>query len=289
MTSTADESAPPPIPSLDALPLDVEVDASPRQLAAMVRHIAANWRLMGEVQPHFSVIVDPAYYADRIAESEEQFYQSGEHYVADLRRTTARAGIDIAGYRRCLELGCGVGRLSVWLAAQFETVIAVDISPPHLAIARRAAERFGRSNIEFVHLESPASLGSIGAFDIFTSVIVLQHNPPPLIAMILRSVLGQLRPGGVAFFQVPVYREGYSFHVAEYLAAAPGIDGMEMHLIPQAALFRLLRETGCELLACLEDGATGGYMVSNTILARKAAAGDIPKTGKPRSAWRWWR
>jgi len=46
---------------------------------------------------------------------------------------------------------------------------------------------------------------------------VLQHNPPPLIAMILARLLAGLAPGGVAYFQVPVWLPGYRFRVADLL------------------------------------------------------------------------
>jgi SAM-dependent methyltransferase len=262
---------------LAAPPLEVETAASPEQLAAMARHVAANWRRLGASEPHFSVIVDERYRRDRIADSEEAFYRSGAGYVEELRQTAARCGIDIGEFRCCLELGAGVGRVSVWLAEAFPRLVALDVSPPHLDLARAAAARFGRGNIDFVLLDDVARFSALGRFDVFASVITLQHNPPPLIALLLRTALARLAPGGIAFFQVPTYHRGYRFRVAEYLAAPP--DGMEMHLIPQAALFRILSEAGCRVLACHDDFATGGYMVSNTILAQKQAA----------ARRRWWR
>ncbi|HEX3883049.1 MAG TPA: methyltransferase domain-containing protein [Stellaceae bacterium] len=274
---------------LAAPPLDVELEATPAQLAAMVRHVEASWRRLGEVEPHFSVIVSDAYRAERIAETEGEFYETGKAVLEELRQTAERCGIDPGRYPRCFELGAGVGRVSVWLAGLFGSLVAADISAPHLALARKAAERFGRANIEFLHLASVADLTAAAEFDVFVSVIVLQHNPPPIIAMLLRAALSRLRPGGVAFFQVPIYRRGYRFRPREYLKSVPAEGGMEMHLIPQPALFRLLRESGCEILACHDDGSTGGYMVSNTIFARKRpeAAGEGDKPSRP-SRW-WWR
>ena len=56
----------------------------------------------------------------------------------------------------------------------------------------------------------------IVGYDVFFSTIVLQHNPPPLIAYILRQVLTQLNAGGVAFFKVQTYGLGYSLLVFAY-------------------------------------------------------------------------
>jgi hypothetical protein len=43
-------------------------------------------------------------------------------------------------------------------------------------------------------------LAQIGGFDFFYSVIVLQHNPPPVIVHMLKTVFAQLNPGGIGYF-----------------------------------------------------------------------------------------
>jgi hypothetical protein len=99
---------------------------------------------------------------------------------------------------------------------------------------------------------------------------VLQHNPPPLIAALLTRLLNKLRPGGVAYFQVPTYRLNYRFLVDEYLRTASPMDGIEMHVIPQWVLFDILHRCGCRLLECREDHWTGDpRMISNSIFLRK--------------------
>jgi hypothetical protein len=111
---------------------------------------------------------------------------------------------------------------------------------------------------------------TLPTFDLFTSVIVLQHNPPPIIAMLLKGLLCKLRPGGIAYFQVPTYKHDYGFTVDKYLQDAAQTQGMEMHVIPQHVLFDLLRQCGCQLLECREDGWSGdSSIISNTIFARK--------------------
>jgi len=257
---------------LSAPPLRVETEASAAQLEAMVRRTEAKWRRFGETEPHFSVLASDVFKADRIGETEEDFYDSGRQFLEELRGTAARCGVDLGHDGRCFELGAGVGRISVWLARQFKTVVAADISKPHLKIAQAAADRFKCPNIECLHVSSIAELVAAAPFDVFVSLIVLQHNPPPVIALLLRTMLGKLRPGGVAFFQVPTYRRNYRFRVKKYLAAPAVDEEFEMHLIPQVTLFRILRESGCEVLACHEDDAAGGNMISNRIFAQKVAA-----------------
>ena len=90
------------------------------------------------------------------------------------------------------------------------------------------------------------------------------------MAEILRQVLNRLSPGGIAYFQVPVYRRGYKFDADEYLAKMDSITGIEMHVIPQRSLFPLIEQNNCEILEVLEDGWTGSpEFISNTFLIRK--------------------
>jgi hypothetical protein len=101
-------------------------------------------------------------------------------------------------------------------------------------------------------------------------VIVLQHNPPPLIAHILRKLLDALRPGGVAFFQLPTYSRGYRFEVAKYLRSKARADSVEMHVLPQAEVFSIVASHSCEMLEVLPDSCVGDPdWISNTFLVRK--------------------
>jgi SAM-dependent methyltransferase len=253
-------------------PIEVEAEASDRQLSAMIQHIEANWHALGRSDPHWSVLSQPAFRAANIANTEEQFYESGKPDVEKLQRTAERCGVSLSGFKRCFELGCGVGRLSIWLAELFEEIIGADVSSAHLTLARQAVDRFERKNVELLHLASFAALEAVPEFDVFISLIVLQHNPPPLIVALLRTVLNRLRPGGIAYFQVPTYRKNYRFQIDEYLRHMSPSRGMEMHVIPQHLLFDILQQSGCQLLECREDRCTGDYgTISNSIFARKCA------------------
>jgi SAM-dependent methyltransferase len=236
----------------------------------MMRHIEANWHRLGLLDPHWSVLTNETYRASNIPHSEAPFYESGKPDVERLERTAERCGISLTGLTDCFELGCGVGRMTVWLAELFERVVAADISPTHLSVARQALNRLDRGNVDLVHLHSFAALEAMPQFDVFFSFIVLQHNPPPLIVALLKAVLGKLRPGGVAYFQVPTYRLDYRFEIDEYLRKASPMDGMEVHAIPQHILFEILHQSGCRLLECREDHWTGDYgTISNSIFAQR--------------------
>ena len=85
----------------------------------------------GRTEPHFSVLSTDKYKSNNLADHSEEFYQSATLDVAKLRNSAARHGIDLSRFADCLELGCGVGRVTRKLAGLFKNVIAVDISTPH--------------------------------------------------------------------------------------------------------------------------------------------------------------
>lgn len=221
----------------------------------------------------------------------DAFYESGQHNARRLFGTMDRCGIDYSSFRTCIDYGCGVGRVTRWLAGRFERVFAYDISQAHLEVASSYLVGQGIQNVSLAHLTQVQDVEHLARVDLIYSLIVLQHNPPPVIAYILRRFIRALNPGGVAFFQVPTYRLGYSFSLNEYLAnhslepqTSEGLQEgratsqvqvkeplMEMHLLPQSTIFEILRQEGARVVDMIEDGWTGSRYqeVSNTFLVQK--------------------
>ena len=173
-------------------------------------------------------------------------------------------------FHDCLELGCGVGRVTGSLAKRFATVTAVDISAAHLRVAQDYLNGQRLSNVSYRHLEAIEDVSRLPDFDVFYSRIVLQHNPPPVMLRLLTDLLGKLRSGGVAFFQIPTYRSGYHFRIDDYLQQQNETQ-MEMHFLPQAALMEVIAQQGCRILEVREDDSIGLSVaaVSNTLLLQK--------------------
>ncbi len=80
-----------------------------------------------------------------------------------------------------------------------------------------------------------------------------------------------LNTGGIAFFQVPTYREGYTFLLKEYLNGEATWSAMEMHVLPQVTILEIIREEGDRVIEILEDGWTGWRQRerSNTFVIQK--------------------
>lgn len=259
-----------PRPQLPSSPMRVQLDSTPEQLAALLARLSAQWQHLGETEPHWSVLTNNNYTPENLPLHESVFYASGAHEVAEWQSALARAGLQLNSLAHVLELGCGVGRVTLHLARAVPQVTGVDISAPHLALAQRRQSQEGLGNIQWVHLQQVDALASLPEYDAWMSRIVLQHNPPPVMVHLLRGLLHKLRPGGIAWFQLPTYKAGYRFDVASYLSQ-DNTTVMEMHVLPQRNLLELLAQADCEVLEMREDDAVGlsTHMLSNTLLVQK--------------------
>lgn len=260
-------------PSLSGLepPMHIDDVRDPAGIAHLLDHIAATWTRFGDTEPHFSVVTDPKFKPERIEANRAAFDAGGKHSVERLDAALARAGLALPQGATCLELGCGVGRITAWLARRCGHVLATDISASHLALARTHLAAQGARNVDLRRLARIEDIDALPAFDLFFSVIVLQHNPPPVIRTILERVFARLAPGGLAYFQVPTYRAGYQFAFDAYLREKIGKGEMEMHVLPQRDILRAASEHGLELVEVIEDPYTGmrAGEVSNTFLLHK--------------------
>ena len=194
---------------------------------------------------------------------------SGAADAAQLVASLRRHGLAPSEFPHVCDFGCGVGRVTLPLAATFSRVTACDVSTAHLHVARRAAAEAGLRNAVF-SLVNAVDFGMAASFDLWFSTLVLQHNPAPIMAMILKRMFALLRPGGVAAFQAPTYMTDYRFSAAEYLASPP-VEGFEIHVIPQAVVFALAQTAGCVPLEVREDEAVWppSIVISNSFIFRK--------------------
>lgn len=250
--------------------IPVETNVSSEQLDRMFERIHKQWEHLGNTEPFWSVVTQPQYYQADFAQHSEKFYQSGHHSCQIFLAALRRSGINPSQFNTCLEIGCGVGRVTSYLAGAFSKVIATDISAPHIALAKQHMVDKGIGHVEFQHFNTMSQMMHLPQVDAIFTLITLQHNPPPVMAWMLSTLLSHLRSGGVAFFQLPTYRTGYLFEAERYLASTPP-DTLEMHYLPQPDVFRLLADANCQCLEVREDAMVGAEdtMLSNTFLVQK--------------------
>lgn len=267
---TVNEHAPPALP-LDIPRNEIEFEATALQLVEIAKRIKAAWSHLGDTKPHFSVLTNTKFLPDQVAENLGAFWASGEAEAARIERMLARHGFAALATKTCVEYGCGVGRVTSGLARRFALVHGLDISPSHLALAEQHARELRIANCRY-QLVSDQILDPLPACDFYYSRIVLQHNPPPMIRHLLAIALKALKPDGIAIFQVPTYCVDYRFAVREWLAARH-LPDMQMHCLPQFAIFSLVREAGCQVLEIREENSVGSELfLSNTFVVHRPAS-----------------
>jgi 2-polyprenyl-3-methyl-5-hydroxy-6-metoxy-1,4-benzoquinol methylase len=101
----------------------------------------------------------------------------------------------IPGDALVLEMGCGTGQLSLFLASADRTVVGADLARPSLELARSAAARYGVESAHFVETDLHVPGLRREAFDVVICSGVLHHTPDPRTSF--ASVARLVRPGGV--------------------------------------------------------------------------------------------
>jgi len=100
--------------------------------------------------------------------------------------------------RAALEIGCGIGRLLVPLAAHFQRLVGIDISPRMLAAARRRTQSL--PNVELLLTEGrslePVASGSLDLVYAVDVMPYLVRSGPALVETHFAEVARVLRPCG---------------------------------------------------------------------------------------------
>lgn len=247
--------------------VDIDIACTPEQLQAMFDRIGKAWQAYGETEPHWSVLTNDFFRSENLAENIDLFYDSGRQDVDEHLNFLRRSGLPVS-FAKALDFGCGVGRLTLALASQARTVVGVDISPPHLKLAAERAHEHAIANVEFEAIKSVDDLDRYRDFDFVLSRIVLQHNPPPVMAAIYAKLLAALVPGGVAIVQMPTYMHDRHFSAADYLGSEQ--PQMEMNALPQPIIYRIIEQADCRLIEVREDGSAGNMpALSHTFVVQR--------------------
>jgi 2-polyprenyl-3-methyl-5-hydroxy-6-metoxy-1,4-benzoquinol methylase len=141
---------------------------------------------------------------------------------------------------RVLEVGCGHGALTRRVAACAGSVLALDLSPEMIRVARARSAAW--PNVEYrVADVSDAELPAAG-FDVVLSAATLHHLP---LAPTVRRLARAVRPGGRLVIQDLVARPGIRFLPLNTLAfAARLLTGLGRRPFGPAPLAALYAEHG---------------------------------------------
>ncbi len=141
------------------------------------------------------------------------------------------------GGRRCLELGCGAGQNSIYLASRGARCVAVDVSDEQLAHGRGlAAAHKVEVNFRQASLDA-LPLAELGTFHFIHSTFALPFASDP--AAVLRDIASLLEPGGTLLLSTahPVFagewleieEEGEGLFLGNYFEPPPDVRFSEMN------------------------------------------------------------
>jgi ubiquinone/menaquinone biosynthesis C-methylase UbiE len=239
---------------------DAQERPSPRVSAA------ENWDRLAQLDAMWAVLSDATKFGGKW--DRREFFATGEGILTRLE-AIERAGARIR-YGVAVDFGCGLGRVSQWLAKRFSRVVGVDISPRMLELAEHynsepAPITFVLGNEENIPLATSSA-------DFVYSFIALQHVPRPLQERYLREFCRIARPGGHLGFQVPSHPlDGGSADFSFRLMTGTGPATVEMNAFPRAEVEALLQGCGCRVVAVLDDDSCGTGMRSHFYVAQKPA------------------
>src|SRR5262245_60231742 len=115
----------------------------------------------------------------------------------------------IAGDARIVEVGCGTGQMSLYLARADRIVVGADLTRASLALGAAAARRFGIDRVLFVETDLRRPGLRAASFDVVFTSGVLHHTPDPRASFAQLARLA--RPGGTivvgvynAFARIPL-------------------------------------------------------------------------------------
>lgn len=194
---------------------------------------------------------------DRIAVlSEGEGWNHNEHYRKLLLRQMP------ATCREALDVGCGTGSLARGIAGRCARVLALDLSPQMVRIARERSKRC--ANIEFQVADVMGWEWPDDRFDYIVSVATLHHLP---IEDTLLKMKRALSPGGTLAI-LDLYRADGLADVLTIMAAAP------VNIVLKALKQRGSRETPELRRAWEEHGASDIYPTLAQV--RKACQAHLP-------------
>lgn len=101
---------------------------------------------------------------------------------------------------KILDIGCGSGTISLYLASKGYEVKGIDISKKAIEACKESANNIGLKNVKFEISEFPKSLPQ-EKFNLIFFSEVIEHLPNDDLA--LRKIHKLLKPGGILFLSTP--------------------------------------------------------------------------------------
>lgn len=227
------------------------------------------------------------------------YYETGTETIARaeeamLALTCRRA--ELADGQEILELGCGWGSLTLWMAEQYPNARITGVSNSASQRAHIEAEcaRRGLANVRILTRDMNQFAAESGRYDRVVSVEMFEHMKN--WGELMRRIAGWLRPGGKLFIHVFTHRD-----TAYHFESRDGTDWMSRHfftggIMPSNCLAgRFQDDLALEARWEVEGrhyGQTAEHWLENTDRNREEVLRIFARTYGPAQARKWfayWR
>ena len=186
-------------------------------------------------------------------------YDSNENKTRDLEAVALRECLAGIQFSSCLEIGCGTGKNTEWLASKCRRLLGVDFSPGMLEKART---RKLPDHVNFLQadIQEDWNFGN-GKFDLVSFSLVLEHirDLGPVFEKTSRVLengghvyIGELHParqylGSRASYETIEGKkelEAYTHHLSDYFSAARNaglrLEMLKEYFVEESEVPRLL-------------------------------------------------
>lgn len=164
-----------------------------------------------------------------------KIYDSNENKTRDLEAVSLREMLDDVDFQYCLEVGCGTGKNTAWIAERAKEITAIDLSEEMLA---RAKDKVVSDSVTFRLFDITGAWNfDDKQYDLITFSLVLEHikdlhhvfqQASQKLADGGRVYIGELHPfkqyaGSKARFETDLGTQVvtcYNHHISEFIGCA---------------------------------------------------------------------
>lgn len=207
------------------------------------------WDRQAHADPMWAILTDPAKAGGRW--DVDEFFATGAHEIGVFMKRAEEWGVPVSR-SSALDFGCGIGRLSQALAAYFDRVHGVDISPKMIELARQHNQKGARCEY-LCNRAGDLRMFADRSIDMIYSWITLQHMRPRFARGYMCEFLRVLAPGGLLLFQYPSKPVSIRHRLARWKAPFSRPRPMYMNGMNRDDVIALLERAGGRILEIQQD------------------------------------
>lgn len=227
-----------------------------------LQKLKKNWNNLADEDALWAILSDPTKKHNKW--QLEEFFKIGENEISNVFKELESLDLKVK-FGRCLDFGCGAGRLTQALGNFFNESIGVDISEKMIELARNYNSR---DNCKFfVNEDENLNLFSDGYFDFIYSSITFQHIYPTYALAYLRACLKKLAIGGVIVFQITTkekanlrnyFKNAFPYLLKMYrlikkLVCADLSDKIQMYFINPKDIEQVIKQEKAEIINRIDN------------------------------------